>query len=82
MFNMCMKLVIQVLDTEERHYHFKVSNFQSVVRVYGNRCSLPMRLVPGWNRVSYSLFCVPFKYFNSNQKVQMHLVVCLEVLVK
>lgn len=59
---------VTILDDKGIERTFKSSNFQTLTRVKGNFCSLPMKLEDGWNQVSIDLedFCK--KAFGTNYK--------------
>ena len=42
---------ITILDDKKIKRVFRSSNFQTLTRVKGNYCSLPMKLETGWNQV-------------------------------
>ena len=67
---------VTIIDDKKIERTFKASNFQTLTRVKGNFCSLPMKLEDGWNQVHIKLddFCK--KAFGTNYKetkrVQIH----------
>ena len=67
---------VTIIDDKKIERTFKATNFQTLTRVKGNFCSMPMRLEDGWNQVHIKLddFCK--KAFGSNYKetkrVQIH----------
>ena len=67
---------VNIIDDKKIERTFKASNFQTLTRVKGNFCSLPMKLEDGWNQVHICLddFCK--KAFGTNyketKKVQIH----------
>ena len=67
---------VNIIDDKKIERTFKASNFQTLTRVKGNFCSLPMKLEDGWNQVHIKLddFCK--KAFGTNYKetkrVQIH----------
>jgi hypothetical protein len=67
---------VNIIDDKKIERTFKASNFQTLTRVKGNFCSLPMKLEDGWNQVHICLddFCK--KAFGTNYKetkrVQIH----------
>ena len=67
---------VTIIDDKKIERTFKATNFQTLTRVKGNFCSMPMRLEDGWNQVHINLddFCK--KAFGSTYKetkrVQIH----------
>ncbi|RUS29317.1 hypothetical protein BC938DRAFT_480797 [Jimgerdemannia flammicorona] len=46
---------IEVMDDKGQKRRFRASNFQSVTRVQPYICTMPMRLDPGWNQITFHL---------------------------
>ena len=70
------EFAVTIIDDKNIERTFKSTNFQTLTRVKGNFCSLPMKLEDGWNQVHIDLddFCK--KAFGTNYKetkrVQVH----------
>lgn len=45
------KFEVTVIDDKHNERVFISSNFQTLTRVKGNTCSLPMKLEDGWNQI-------------------------------
>ena len=45
------KFEVTVIDDKHNERVFISSNFQTLTRVKGNICSLPMKLEDGWNQI-------------------------------
>lgn len=59
---------ITIIDNKNIERTFKSSNFQTLTRVKGNFCSLPMKLEDGWNQVAIDLEDFTNKAFGTNYK--------------
>jgi len=46
---------VLILDSKGQKRLFKASNFQTLTRVKPNLCSIPLKLVDGWNQLFFSL---------------------------
>ncbi|MCQ2819224.1 MAG: CFAP20 family protein [archaeon] len=57
---------ITVLDDKKIRRVFKSSNFQTLTRVKGNFCSLPMKLEDGWNQIHINFIDFVQKAFGTN----------------
>ena len=67
---------VTIIDDKKIERTFKATNFQTLTRVKGNFCSMPMRLEDGWNQVHINLDDFTKKAFGSTYKetkrVQIH----------
>ena len=59
---------VTIIDDKKIERTFKASNFQTLTRVKGNFCSLPMKLEDGWNQVHICLDDFTRKAFGTNYK--------------
>lgn len=57
---------VTILDDVGIQRTFKTSNFQTLTRVKGNFCSLPMKLEDGWNQVHINFVDFVPKAFGTN----------------
>ena len=46
---------IVILDKKKARREFKCSNFQTVMRMKPNSCSMPIKLDPDWNEIKLDL---------------------------
>ena len=62
------EFAVTIIDDKNIERTFKSTNFQTLTRVKGNFCSLPMKLEDGWNQVHIDLddFCK--KAFGTNYR--------------
>ena len=67
---------VVILDDKGIERTFKASNFQTLTRVKGNYCSLPMKMEDGWNQLHINFEDFVKKAFGTNyietKKVQIH----------
>lgn len=57
---------VTIIDDKKIERVFKASNFQTLTRVKGNFCSLPMKLEDGWNQVHINFEDFVKKAFGTN----------------
>ena len=60
------KFEVTIIDDKKIERTFKASNFQTLTRVKGNVCSLPMKLEDGWNQVHINFEDFVKKAFGTN----------------
>ena len=67
---------VTIIDDKKIERTFKATNFQTLTRVKGNFCSMPMRLEDGWNQVHINLddFCKKAfgTVYKETKRVQIH----------
>ena len=67
---------VTIIDDKKIERTFKATDFQTLTRVKGNFCSMPMRLEDGWNQVHINLddFCKKAfgTVYKETKKVQVH----------
>ena len=60
------KFEVTVIDDKHNERVFISSNFQTLTRVKGNTCSLPMKLEDGWNQIHINFEDFVRKAFGTN----------------
>ncbi|XP_030591219.1 cilia- and flagella-associated protein 20-like [Archocentrus centrarchus] len=69
----------KVLDDQNIHRRFRVSNYQSTTKVNPFVCTMPMRLDDGWNQIQFNLSELTRRSYGTNYTEMLHVHVSAQM---